>query len=125
MPDEDADLSTMVDAVFSEDLNREDGLKAWLALWSEVPNNTTLQAAHRDYYTRYKNRVILAIDRAARGRNMPITTERLALMFISLVDGLWLEWAIDSGRVSPETARTACCDLLEAFLGPISRAKVH
>ena len=46
--------------------------------------------------------------------------EALTLMFISLVDGLWLERCIDPGRLSGEAARAACHGLLEAFLGPLN-----
>jgi hypothetical protein len=45
----------------------------------------------------------------------------LAIMFISLVDGLWLERCIDPDVLSDNQAREACFQLLEAFLGPLER----
>ncbi len=116
LPDYGADLAAMVDAVFADELIEKDALAAWLALWSEVPNNPTLQATHRRYYARYLARATAAIEQAAAGRTLAISTERLALMFVSLIDGLWLERAIDTRRLSRDTARTVCLDMLRAFL---------
>ena len=42
-------------------------------------------------------------------------------MFISLVDGLWLERWIDPEKMQREDAMAICFDLLEAVLGPIQR----
>jgi TetR/AcrR family transcriptional repressor of bet genes len=118
LPEQDASLTTIVEALFDDGLVEADTLNAWLALWSEVRNNPILQKAHRHYYTLYHARISAAIEVAAVGRTLTIQTDALALMFVSLVDGLWLERAIDSDRLSNSEARCACLSLLGAFLGP-------
>jgi len=40
---------------------------------------------------------------------------------IALIDGLWIEWCLDSSVVSRDSARAAVFDLLEARLGPLKR----
>lgn len=119
-PDAEPDLAAIVEAVVSDDIVDRGSLNAWLALWGEVANNPSLREAHRRHYDLYAARVAAAIRRQAAGR--PVEAEALTLMFISLVDGLWLERCIDPGRLSREAARSACLGLLEAFLGPIGPA---
>jgi hypothetical protein len=40
-------------------------------------------------------------------------------MFVSLVDGLGLEWCIEPKLLSAKDAREACFKLLEPILGPL------
>jgi len=113
------DLPGIIEAVLSDDIIDRPSLNAWLALWGEVANNPSLQAEHRRHYDLYGAQVSAAIRRHATGR--AVDAESLTVMFISLVDGLWLERCIDPGRLSGDAARAACYGLLEAFLGPLDR----
>jgi TetR/AcrR family transcriptional repressor of bet genes len=115
------DLSAIVEAVLSDDLIDRASLNAWLALWGEVANNPALQVEHRRYYDIYAGRVALAIRRQAAIAGRDVEAGSLATLFISLVDGLWLERCIDPSRLSKAAARSACTGLLEAFLGPLAR----
>jgi hypothetical protein len=115
----EADLSQMIETLLSDDYTTPDTLKAWLALWGEVANDPDLRAEHRRYYDHYRDSVIAAVRKEARGRTLPIPETRLAVLFISLIDGLWLERCMDPERLSREDVRRACHDLLEPFLGPI------
>lgn len=115
------DLLSIVEAVLSDDLIDRSSLNAWLALWGEVANNAALQAEHRRYYDRYLRQVAEAIGRQAALAGREVDADGLAVMFISLVDGLWLERCIDPLRLPRQAARSACYGLLEAFLGPLAR----
>jgi TetR/AcrR family transcriptional regulator, transcriptional repressor of bet genes len=115
------DLVTLVDKVVSADLLGREALNAWLALWGEVANNPGLQVEHQVYYAAYRDRVSGAIRTMAQTRNKTVDAGMLAIMFISLVDGLWLERCIDPDVLSDNQAREACFQLLEAFLGPLER----
>jgi TetR/AcrR family transcriptional regulator, transcriptional repressor of bet genes len=116
------DLVAMVEAVVSADLLEREPLNAWLALWGEVSNNPQLQAAHRERYAFYRNRVAAGIRAVADERGVETDADALAVTFISLVDGLWLERCLDAEVMSDVAAREACFRLLEAFLGPLPRA---
>jgi TetR/AcrR family transcriptional regulator, transcriptional repressor of bet genes len=96
-------------------------LKIWLALWGEIANNAALQAVHRRRYGDYRVSVVQAITAEAARRNRTVDADALAVMFIALSDGVWLEQAIDPSMLSPAAAREACFGLLEAYLGPLPR----
>jgi TetR/AcrR family transcriptional repressor of bet genes len=119
--EEPANLSVLVDKVVSVDLLGREALNAWLALWGEVANNPALQVEHNVYYSAYREQVADAIRVAARENDKTVDADLLAVMFIALVDGLWLERCLDPDALSDQSARQACFTMLEAFLGPLPK----
>src|SRR6056297_694743 len=114
------DLPALIEAVTSSEILEREALRAWLALWGEVAVNPDLRAAHRRNYGLYKDRIAAAIMAHAEPRNLSVDADELAVMFISLVDGLWLECAIDPDRLSADAALAMCQRLFEEQLGPLS-----
>jgi AcrR family transcriptional regulator len=115
----EADLGAMIEALLSDEYTTPETLKAWLALWGEVANDPDLRAEHRRYYDHYRDSVVAAVRKATGGRALAIPDTTLAVLFISVIDGLWLERCMDPDRLSREDVRRACYELLETFLGPI------
>lgn len=121
LPEHGTDLGSMVVALFDEALLGPGTLHAWLALWGEIGRNPELKTAHRLWYDRFKSRVAATIRGA--GARHDCSPDALAILFIALVDGLWLERWIDPERLSREDAIAICFDLLEASLGPMDRPR--
>jgi AcrR family transcriptional regulator len=117
-------LAGLVEASFAPEVFNPASLKIWLALWGEIANNAALQAVHRRRYGDFRASVARAIASEAARRNRPVDADALAVMFIALSDGVWLEQAIDPSMLSPGAAREACFGLLEAVLGPLPRTTV-
>lgn len=115
------DLIALVDANFAPEVFNADSLKIWLALWGEIANNDRLRAVHRRRYSDYRTKVARAVTLIAEQRSRKVDAERLAVMLIALADGVWLEQGIDPEMLSRDAARSACFDLLEAYLGPLPR----
>lgn len=115
-------LGMVVEATVHPSYFAEPRLLVWLALWGEVAVNRKLQAAHRALYDAYRATLAREIEAVAKARGREVDAPALARSFIALFDGLWLEWCLDSRVVSPEDARIACYDLLEAKLGPLPKA---
>lgn len=115
----DGTLTDLIEALLSDEYTTRTTLMAWLAMWGEVANDPDLMLEHRRYYDHYLERVVSAVRQAAQGRTLAISEVRLATLFISVVDGLWLERCLDPDRLSRADVRRGCYDLLEAFLGPI------
>ena len=114
----DADLGEMIEALLADAYTTPETLRAWLVLWGEVANDADLMAEHRRYYDHYRGCVAAALEKAAGARGLPVPASDLAIMFISLVDGLWLERCLDPERLSREDVRRACTTFLAPYLGP-------
>lgn len=116
------DLSHLINVAFSDALFSRENLNIWLALWSEIAVNDALRAEHRKLYALYKSSVMTAIERQAKSQKKSVDTESLAISFIALIDGYWLEQHIDPVGLSPERAKAACRTMFEPILGSLSCA---
>lgn len=109
----------IIDAILSREFFNRESLNIWLALWGEIANNPELLKEHRKQYARYRKGVEAALDEIATKRGLEIDTALVATMFISLVDGLGLEWCIEPRLLSSRDAKEACFMMLEPLLGPL------
>jgi TetR/AcrR family transcriptional regulator, transcriptional repressor of bet genes len=114
-------LDTVIDAMFTPPMFSKASLRAWLALWGEVATNARLRAAHRRSYDAYRQAMADAISGIARERSKTVDAQALATSCIALMDGLWIEWCLDSTVVTRESAKLAVYDILEARLGRLKR----
>ena len=114
------DLPHLIEVAFSDALFSRDNLNIWLALWSEVAVNDQLRSEHRKHYALYKASVMTAIERQAKSQKKSVDAESLAISFIALVDGYWLEQHIDPVGLSGERAKAACRTMFEPILGSLS-----
>lgn len=114
-------LVALVDASFAPEIFNRDSLKIWLALWGEIANNTPLREVHRHRYADLRQTVARAVAAEARARGRNVDADAIAVTFIALSDGVWLQQGIDAEMLSRSAAREACFGMLEAFLGPLPR----
>jgi TetR/AcrR family transcriptional regulator, transcriptional repressor of bet genes len=116
-------IITIIDTMFSREFFNRESLNIWLALWGEMANNPTLLKVHRKQYARYRADVERALSDVARDRRITIDAKLVATMFISLVDGLGLEWCIEPKLLSAKAAKDACYKMLEPILGSLKFCK--
>lgn len=114
-------LAAVIETMFRPPMFSKSSLRAWLALWGEVATNPKLKTSHRKSYDAYRKAIGDALLEIAKTRKAKIDSETLAMTVIALIDGLWIEWCLDSSVVNRDTARAAVYDLLEARLGPLKR----
>lgn len=112
-------LAALIDRLFAPDNFNRDSLNIWLALWGETATNPALQAEHHKNYAAYHACVSGAIADLVAARNLTLAAGELAISFIALVDGLWLEQCLDPNLLSPARAKQACLRMLEPVLGPL------
>lgn len=112
-------LTAIIDAMFSREFFNRKSLNIWLALWGEIANNPALLKEHRIQYARYRQGIERALSEVAVSRGLTIDAGFVAMMFVSLIDGLGLEWCIEPKLLSAKDAREACFKLLEPFLGSL------
>ena len=114
-------LAQLIETMFLPPMFSKSSLRAWLALWGEIATNPRLKTSHRKAYDAYRRAIGDALAEIATARELRVDGEALAMTVIALIDGLWIEWCLDSSVVSRDTARASVYDLLEARLGPLAR----
>lgn len=115
----EARLIAIVDAHFAPSYFAKDNLLVWLSLWGEMATNAKLSETHKNLYKDFRQILCHEIKSVAEKRRRTVNASNLARSFIALVDGLWLEWCLDPSILTPEDAREACYELLEAKLGSL------
>lgn len=115
----EARLVEIIDSMFSREVFNRESLNIWLALWGEIANNPALLKVHRKQYGLYRASIERALQDVADARGLTIDAAFVAMMFVSLVDGLGLEWCIEPKLLSAKAAREASFKLLEPILGPL------
>lgn len=113
-------LADLVDACVAPEVFNAASLKTWLALWGEIANNAELRRVHRMRYLDLLDRVALAVAVEAERHGCRVDARSVAIQFVALSDGLWLEHGIDTGMLSQEDARQALSDFLAGALRPVA-----
>jgi len=114
-------LAGVISVMFAPPMFSKASLRAWLALWGEVAVNPALRKAHRKSYDSYRTAFTAAISEIAAARRVKVDATQLAATSIALIDGLWIEWCLDSSVINRDTAREALYAVLEARLGKLQR----
>lgn len=109
-------LDDLVEASFATGVFNPDSLKVWLALWGEIANSDELRTVHRQRYRELLDVFEMAIAAEAARRGRPRDARTLATLLIALIDGLWLEQAIDRAMLSRERALAATREFIETYL---------
>ena len=107
----------VIEAEFHPDVFNRKNITIWLALWGEIATNPTLGRQHRKSYADYRRGIAAAVERTAAAKGRTVDAEHLAVLIISLIDGLWVENCIAPDLMSAKQAMTACYRMLEPFLG--------
>jgi TetR/AcrR family transcriptional repressor of bet genes len=91
------------------------------AVWSALASNARWAPRLGDMYRRlwqdYCAGIAGLFQRAAAHREVPIDAKAAALMFSRLIEGFWLGWAADPGRMKVTDAEKACHTLIDSLLG--------
>jgi TetR/AcrR family transcriptional regulator, transcriptional repressor of bet genes len=114
-------LGELVEQMCSPANFERSSLNVWLALWGEIASNPALQVEHRKHYALFREKVARCVGEAARAKGIVVDSYAIAISFIALLDGLWLEQCIDPKLLSTELAKDACYRMLESVVGPIRR----
>ncbi len=106
--DSSTQLGSIIDSSFDEGSFNRSNLRAWLALWGQVPVNSALRSLHRKRYRIYRNRIKKALKSMNNGVEPDADTDSVARQLIALIDGLWLEYCLNSDDFSLAAAKRDC-----------------
>lgn len=99
-------LEAIVSTVFSVAVLNERNVKAFLAFWHASGTHSAIKESHEQLYTAYRLQVTAVLAEIARTQPLRVTPNAGATMFIGLIDGLWLEIAMERKLRRDEAIRT-------------------
>jgi TetR/AcrR family transcriptional regulator, transcriptional repressor of bet genes len=114
-------LCQMIDSIIDPKYLKSANLTIWLTLWGEIIVNPPLRRAHRALYRSYMETLSRLITAVAAERRRPIDAVGMARNFQALIDGLFLERALDSHALDHADLRRAAYQYLELQLGPLDQ----
>jgi TetR/AcrR family transcriptional regulator, transcriptional repressor of bet genes len=114
-------LCRVVDAIIDPDYLKPANLTVWLALWGEIVVNPELRLAHRTLYRSYLKSLAVLIGEVAERRQRRVNASEVARSLQALIDGLFLERALDKQAVSHADFHRASYEFLELHLGKLAR----
>ena len=88
-------------------------MSAWLAFWGASRASAAFNALNRELYRGYRASVTRLMAEAARARGVALDAHCAATTLTALIDGLWLELALDAQAFSAGQAEAACLDYLD------------
>ncbi len=115
-------LCRMIDSIIDPKYLKPANLTIWLSLWGEIIINPALRRTHRTLYRSYMNLVSRLIAAVAAERQRPIDADEMARNFQALIDGLYLERALDSQALDHADLQRAAYQYLELQLGALDRS---
>jgi TetR/AcrR family transcriptional repressor of bet genes len=113
-------LCRIVDAIIDPVYLKPANLTVWLALWGEIVVNPELRLAHRTLYRSYLRSLAALIGEVAQARRRTVNATEIARSLQALIDGLFLERALDRQAVSHADFHRASYDFLELHLGKLT-----
>jgi TetR/AcrR family transcriptional repressor of bet genes len=105
-------LCAIIDACFGEAQFEEQVFSAWLALYGNARQSDRLRKIVSLYHRRLKSSLVHELRRLVPESEAP----RLADGIGSMIDGLWLRYALTGKPQHPETPRALTRDYLSAAL---------
>jgi TetR/AcrR family transcriptional regulator, transcriptional repressor of bet genes len=114
-------LCQMVEGIVDPRYLKPANLTTWLSLWGEIIVNPPLRKTHRTLYRSYMDLLSRLIAGVAAERDRPVDPAEMARNFQALIDGLFLERALDSQALGHADLRRAAFQYLELQLGPLDQ----
>lgn len=108
-------LAQIIATSFDEASFNRANMRAWLAIWGQVPSNPVLSKMHKQRYDLYKERIKTALRKTSAAEAADCCIDSVARQLIALIDGLWLEYCLHSNSFSLAAARADCYRFLAAY----------
>ena len=112
-------LCPVVEAMVDPAYLKPATLTVWLALWGEIVTNPQLKQEHKVLYRQFLQACAQLIQAVADERQKDVDATEIARNLIALIDGLFLERALDSRALTHADLRRAAYDWLEFHLGAL------
>lgn len=113
-------IVAFIRTLFKDDLVMNVKIKAWVSFWGLIPVSPGLSKAHAETYALYRENLesLISDVYASKGKHIdPMEIKGIAISFISLGDGLWLETNLNPENLPLKTAEGLMLDFVYRRLG--------
>ncbi len=105
-------LHAVIRAAFVPPVSSATNASAWLAFWHAARNDPRLRAINRRIYADYRDLMTKLVRDAASELGSEVDVAEVVSTLVSLMDGAWIELAIDSDSNTPEASSLAYVRLI-------------
>ena len=121
-PDPRERLRAFFNAVFSRPNLDPEVLTAWVVFWGLLRVSPEMRAVYEEEGRGYGDLLGKLLGDLARACGQPQADLRLSIIGLTaLLDGLWLDWCLDSSSFRPKEAAALCYESVERMLGNAPR----
>ena len=109
-------LMAMIRMSFSPMLFKQEYLGIWVGFWSVIGKSPSLKKLNRVMYGQDRTKYQAIFEEIAKKRKIELNARIAAISLIALMDGLWLEWCLDSKGFTPQEAETGCVNYVKQII---------
>ncbi|WP_310705056.1 transcriptional regulator BetI [Halomonas sp.] len=109
-------LRLMICSAFKVEIFNQQVLSSWVGFWSAAVAAPKLARLNRKLYEEYRQEMQSIVEAIAIEEDRAINAKRVARILTALVDGYWLEWALDPEAFKVEEALQDSLGIAERLL---------
>lgn len=114
-------LLAIIRSSFRGQIFNEFILTTWLGFWGAAVSSEQLRALNKKLYADYRKELELVFKAIANENGTRIDAKAAALTITALIDGFWLEWALDHKAFSSKKAEKCCITTAQMFVKSAER----
>lgn len=101
-------LRAAIERNFNPRMFKPEYLGIWLGFWSVIPKSPELRKLDRALYKLDLKNFEGLFERIAKKRRQALNPRLQAIGLMALIEGLWLQWALDPKSFSVDEAKAVC-----------------
>lgn len=91
-------------------------LTTWLGFWGAAVSSDQLRVLNKKLYSDYRRELELLLREISAEKGLALDAKAIALVITALIDGFWLEWALDPQAFSAKKAEKCCVMTAQLFV---------
>ncbi|MFK0089601.1 transcriptional regulator BetI [Pseudomonas sp. NPDC090755] len=109
-------LMAIIRSSFRGQIFNEFILTTWLGFWGAAVSSQELRALNKKLYADYRKELEAVFKDIGKANGTQIDAKSAALTITALIDGFWLEWALDHKAFSAKKAEKCCIATAQMFV---------
>ncbi|MFK8329865.1 transcriptional regulator BetI [Pseudomonas sp. BJa5] len=109
-------LLAIIRSSFRGQIFNEFTLTTWLGFWGAAVSSQELRALNKKLYADYRKELEAVFKDIGKANGTQIDARSAALTITALIDGFWLEWALDHKAFSSKKAEKCCIATAQMFV---------